>query len=472
MLSESELGRIHRASLQILQQVGIEVLSADAVEVFKSHGAKVEADTLRVRLPVNLVEEAISQAPRRVGLYDRDLATAIELGRGRGAVASGHNAIHVIDSDTGRRRPATKNDIGSFARLADALLAIDVVGIQAMPQDVPARSTLLHAFQAAVTNTSKHIFFSPESLEVVQAILAMARAACGQDSLAPASPVTCQLSPTSPLMWEPGAADGVIEVARAGVPLCILPQPFAGVTCPVTTAGQLALHNAEALSGVVLAQLVQPGSPVIYGSAWTTFEMRLANVLICSPEAAAMRVAGAQLADYYHIPSHTIGPDADAHAHDQQTGWEKMLSTLSALAAGVDLLVNAGMFETGLTVSLEQLVMDAEMVEISRRLLAGVEVSDETLALDVIAAVGPRGDFLTQPHTLNHLRAGALWEAAVSNRSIHEQWLQQGSPDVVARARSRAAELLATHTPAPLAEDRCVAMAAVISKFEKTHAAN
>ncbi|MBN2375130.1 MAG: trimethylamine methyltransferase family protein [Sedimentisphaerales bacterium] len=466
MLSHSELKQIDAASLSILSNVGVQINSDSVLEILAEAGAKVDKGEKTVRFTEDMTRSALSTVPPEIKLYSRDLQSFIVLGKGRMAAASGHNATFVVDSNNGQRRNVTKDDIADFAKIADGLEDIDLVGIQAMPQDVKEEATLLHAYQASVLNSSKHIFFSPESVDVVKAILQMARLACGKTDLYEASPVTCQLSPTSPLMWEPGAVDGVIECARAGVPLCILPQPFSGVTAPVTIAGLLAQHNAELLSGIIIAQLVRPGTPVIWGSAWTTFDMKKANVLICSPEAAALRVAGAQLAAFYKIPSHTIGPDADTHAYDQQLGWEKMLSTISALGAGIDLLVNAGMFGTGMTVSLEQLVIDAEIISICRRFIEGITVNDNTLAVDVVQEIGPRGNFMENPHTLNQLRAGALWEENISNRFGFDAWQAHGSSDIMAKAADRVKAILASHKPKSLPQDVQQAIGKIIEEFE------
>ena len=207
---------------------------------------------------------------------------------------------------------------------------------------------------------------------------------------------------------------------------------------------------------------------MIWGSAWTTFDMKKANVLICTPEAAVLRVAGNQLAAYYNIPSHTIGPDADAHAYDQQLGWEKMLSTLSALGSGVDLLVNAGMFATGMTVSFEQLVIDAEIVAICRRYLYGMPVNETTLAMDAIAEVGPAGNFMGSTHTLDQLRSGALWEENISNRHSYDVWREKGSPDIMHNAAARVQKILAGHRPQPIADKAAQQMRSIVEAFEKS----
>ncbi len=466
VLSENELKCIHEASLRVLSETGMKIRSRRALELLGDSGASVDLERQLVKIPEEMVEDALQSVPSNITLYDRDQESTIILGDGKSYAASGHNAIFILDWETGKRRSAIKKDVADFALLSDALENINVVGIQAMPQDVKPEASLLHAADAAFSNSTKHLYFSPESAGVTKGIFDIARVICGEDDLSTRPILTCQLSPTSPLTWEDGAAEALMETARAGVPCSLLPQPFSGVTAPITLAGTLTVHNAEALSGVVITQLVRKGTPLIYGSAWTTFDMREANVLIGSPEAGLMRIAGAQLARFYHMPSHTISPDSDAHCHDEQNAWERLFTSLCALSSGVDLIVNAGMFATGLTVSFEQLVLDNEMLGILFRFLRGIEVEPETVATETIQRVGPEGNFLTEEHTLQHLRGDEHWRTEISNRCGYDQWVERGAPDVVTNARERARQILKTHKPKELPKDVQQQIAEIIQGFE------
>ena len=418
-----------------------------------------------MRISGALIDRALASVPAAVTLVDRAGDPQATLGADRSYVASGHNAIYILP-DEGPRRPISKTEVADFTRLADALPYIDLIGVQAMPQDVMPEASLLHGVDATFRNTTSHMFFSPESRPGAEAIFAMARAVAGTDDLANKPIVTCQLSSTSPLTWETGAVEALISTARAGVPCCLLPQPYAGVTAPITLAGLLTVHNAEVLSGIVIAQLVRPGLPMIYGSAWTTFEMKEAHVMLGTPEAALLRIAGAQMARYYHVPYHTTGPDSEPHVHDEQNGWERMMTLIAALGGGVDLLVNAGMFASGMTVSFEQLVMDNEMVGIVRRLLAGMAITEESLAVDSIDHIGPGGNFMMEDDTLRHLRSGEHWEKIVSNRAIYEKWRLRGEPDIVANARRHARDLLASHRVPPLPPATQSRLDEIIRAFE------
>jgi len=468
-LSISEIKKIDRASVDILEKVGVRIESKRAVSLLVEGGAIQDKEKNLVKIPEWLTRKALSTVPSHIHLYDRNLKHYFTIGGGRMAAAPGHNGVRFIDHRTGKKRPATCKDCADISKLSDMLEEFEAVAVPVMPQDVNPKSAILHGFNNTVSFTTKHIYFSPDTADAVESIIQISRVVSGEQDLSNHPPITCQLSPTSPLLWDREAADGVIKCAETGIPLSILPQPFSGMTAPVTIAGLLTQHNAELLSGVVISQLVRPGTPVIWGSAWTTFEMKKSNILICSPEASALRVAGAQMALYYKMPSHTIGPDADAHGYDQQLGWEKLLSTLAGLGGRVDLMVNAGLFDSAWTVSLEQVVVDAEIISICRRFLQGVPVNDVTMALDVIAQVGPGGHFMENPHTLNQLREGALWEASISNTFTSRYWEEKGQPSVMDNAARRVDQLLASWEPKSLEKDVRKEIDRIIKKYENEH---
>ena len=467
VLNNDETLRIHENSLEILEHTGVHVESEAVVRMFSELGLHTDIVKKTVKFPRKIVEKCLEGIHQEVQLYDRNGALFAELGKGKIYTASGHNAIYVLDYERNERRNATKEDVGKFALLSDYLPDIDIVGIEAMPQDVKAESSLLHAVDAVFNNTEKHIFFSPERAEVATPIFDIAEIVMDDGSLDERSPLTCQLSPTSPLTWEKGAIEALVETAKKGVPLCILPQPFTGVTSPYTLAGHITIHNAETLTGIVFSQLVNPGSPVIYGSAWSTFDMRTANVLIGSPETVLLRIAGSQMAELYRIPYHTIAPDTDAHTMDEQLAWEKCATAWSACLAHSDLIVNGGMFSTGLTVSFEQLVLDSELFSYVKRLSRGIKVDKDTLALDVIERLGPKGNFMESEHTLKHLGKGEHWEPMVSTREVYENWRKRGMKDIVRKAHEKVDSILKEHRVFELS-DKKKEIQKVIRNFENS----
>jgi len=442
VLSDNEIIQVHEASIHILENTGVKILSKNVLDLLSSCGAMVDFDKKVARMPRKLVEACLSKVPSTFDLFDRNGNKAFTVGDSIPKCASGHNAIFIIDAETNVRRASTLKDVENFAVISDKLDDIDIVGVPVMPQDVTPKATLIYAVKALYENTTKPLFFSTESSTVNKAIIEIMKVIAGKDDISNCPTAISQLSPTSPLLWEEGAVDALVDVSKEGIPLNLLPEPMTGVSAPYTVAGLLTMHNTEILSGIVISQLVRSGAPVIYGSSWTTYDMKYTNAIIGSPETSMLRIAGCQMARYYNMPSHTTAPNSDANAHDEQNSWEKTISNMCAICAGNDVVMNSGMFATGLTISLEQLVLDDEINGIIRRLYRGIEVNENTIAAEVINAVGPRGNFMMEDHTFEYLRSGEFREVKVSNVKNYDSWLEAGSPDVVQNAGKKVKEYL------------------------------
>jgi len=468
VLTSEEVLKIHETSIRILEKTGVHVNSGRVLKSAAEMGLPVDFSRKIVKFPKNIVESCLKSTPKEFDLFSARGLVAAELGRGNSYAANGHNAIFVKDYGKEGRRNAKKEDIGTFALLADSLENFDVVSPEAYPQDVKAEASLLHAVEAIYNNSQKHLYVSPERAEELIPIYEIVKVASDMTDLSKKPPVTCQLSTTPPLSWEKGQAEALFETVSRGIPLSLLPQPYTGVTSPYTLAGYLAVYNAELLSGVVFSQLVKPGTPVIYGSAWSTFDMKTANVLIASPETVLMRLAGSQLAEYYSMPYHVIAPDSDAHTMDEQLSWEKCATTWSAYLAGADLIVNGGMFGTGLMVSFEQLVLDDELFSYIKRLARGIRVDDDTLAIDVIEKLGPKGNYLMEDHTLKYLGSGEHWEPDISAREQYENWKKKGEKDVVRRAHEKVLSILGKKRPEGLPGEKNREIKKIIGSFEKS----
>jgi trimethylamine--corrinoid protein Co-methyltransferase len=339
-------------------------------------------------------------------------------------------------------------DVELFSRICQDLECIDMIGIPVMPQDVPVpRATLLYAVRAVIVNSTKPIYFSTDSLEVNRAIIELCRAAFAGDLSDQVYGIT-QLSPTSPLYWEGSVCEAILDTLETGVPIAVLPEPIAGISAPYTLAGLLTMHNAECISGLVMIQMLKPGSKVMYGSSWTTSNMQSGAALVGSTETTLCRIAGAQLAKFYQVPSHTTAPNSDNHAHDEQSSWEKTLSMFCSVASENDLIVNCGMFATGITFSHEQLLMDEAISAFSRRIAAGLTVNRETMALDLIKERGSRGEtYLTADHTLEWLRSKEYVRPRLTVNGPFASWQAAGGKDTYALAREEVRKL--ENLPAP-----------------------
>jgi len=468
VLSVDEIREIDRATVHVLSEVGVSMASEKACQLLAAAGAQVDHKSGIAKIPEDLVRRSVSSCVQRpLDLCDRSGESFMRLEARRTYNISGFDATYTLDSETGQRRPSTKRDVGDFARLADALPNIHVVGTEAIPQDVPAKSAEIHAVEVILSNTSKHCHFSLSDAEIARTVFRMAKIASGRSDLSAKPPITSMASPTSPLRWEKNAIETLMETASVGVPLHIISQPIAGITAPITLAGVLLLQNVETLAGLVVAQLVRYGTHVIYGYVPTVLDMREANAAIASPEGAVMRIASAQVAKYYGLPSLSAGPDTDAHVHDEQTAWEKAITGFAIYLGGADLMLNPGMFSSGLIVSYEQLVIDNEILGYLERVVRGMRADQETLAVDLVRKVGHGGQFLKEPHTLKQFKS-EHWIPDISCRAAFGRWMHKGGRDIVQSAREKARTILREHHPQELPASTREELARTVKDFEAT----
>jgi trimethylamine--corrinoid protein Co-methyltransferase len=436
VLSDSEIKQINEATIDILGGCGVKVHNRKTLDFMAAKGMDVDPSGQIVRFTRTSIEDAISKVPGSFDVFSREGEYAFTLGDGTPRVAAGHNAVFWVDSDTGKTRESRVADVELFARICDTLAHIDVVGIPVMPQDIPdPKASLLYGVRACIENTTKPVYFSTDKPDVNRACIELLRAAFRGDLGSQVYGMS-QLSPTSPLFWEESVCEAIEDTVKLGVPLAILPEPNAGISAPYTLAGLLTINNAECLSGIVMAQLTKPGAKLLYANSWTTTDMRTGSALVGSVETSICRIAGAQMARFYRIPCHTTAPNSDNHAHDEQNSWEKTLSQFVSIAAGNDLVVNCGMFATGMTCSHEQLIMDEEISALSRRLVAGVNVNEDTIAAGVIKQIGPQGEsYLTAEHTLEYLRTDEYHVPRVAVRGPRASWEAAGAKDTYELAK-------------------------------------
>jgi trimethylamine--corrinoid protein Co-methyltransferase len=466
VLSESEIKHIHAATIDILCDCGVKILGREMLDFLKHKGLNVDEQSQRVRFPKSCIEDTLSKIPQQFEVFDRNGNLAFVLGDRQPKIAAGHNAVFWVDSDTGQTRPSTVADVELFALVCHELDVIDMIGIPVMPQDVPEpRASLLYGVRACIENSTKPIYFSTDNLKINRACIDMLRAAFVGNPQEQVYGIT-QFSSTSPLYWERGVCEAVMDTVNTGVPIAVLPEPNAGVSAPYTLAALLTMNNAECLSGLAMIQLLKPGHKVMYANSWTVTNMTNGAALVGSIETTVCRIAAAQLAKFYNVPSHTTAPNSDNHAHDEQNAWEKTFSQFCAIAAGHDLIVNCGMFATGLTCSHEQLLMDAEISALAKRLAAGVNVTDETIATGLMKKIGPQGEtYLTTEHTLKWLRSGEFIKTDLSVSGSRVLWELRGSKDTYQLAREKTNEYRNRLKAPPLPVEVRARMDEIINSF-------
>ena len=467
VLSEKEIKKIHEASLDILEQTGLLIEDDKVLNILKEAGCEVDFGSQRAKFPRKIVMKTLSSCPKSFPVLDRDGNTAFVLGEDDCVCGSGHNAVFTMIDESGERRDAKLSDVKEFSIVSDALSEVDIIGVPFSPQDVNLNTSLLYAIKQILDVSKKPIFFSCESDIINNAALEMCKTILGVEELNGRSNLISQLSTTSPLYWERGAVRALHKISEAGMPVAFLPQPIAGVTAPFTVAGLLTVHNTEVLSGIAISQIINPGLPVIYACAWTTYDMQRTNVLIGRPESSMLRIAGAQMAKFYNIPSHTTAPDNDSNLHDEQGAWEKMLSTICGIGGENSMIMNLGMLGTGMTITTEQLIMDNEICRIVRRLKRGIEVTDESIAADVIKKVGPKDIFMMEEHTLINLRSGEHALMDVSNGANYGVWREEGKISSADAANSIKKSILEKGIQNPLDDEKSARLADIIAEYEK-----
>ena len=448
-LTEADKRRIYEAALHILAEIGMRILHDEGREIMLAAGCSQDADG-RVHVPEALVVKARHTAPVGISVYDRDAQPAFTLGGYSSYFGTGSDLMHVFDLETGERRATSLADVASAARLCDALDHIDFVMSSAYPHEIDPHRAYLEEFRAMVLHTTKPLVMTAESaadLERMWAAAVVFRG--GADALRVKPYFIVYGQPSSPLEHPHDSIAKLLFCADTGIPLIYSPAPMAGGTAPITVAGHVAQGLAESLFGLVLHQLRRPGAPFLTGMGPAVLDMSTAQSSYNAPEYLQSYGCFVELARWLDLPNWGYAGTTDAQLVDAQAGMEVAELTLLSMLIGSNLNHDVGYLDFGLTGSLEQIVIADEFIALNRRLLGGVEVSDETLALNVIADVGPGGDALAHRHTARHLRR-AQWRPKVLNRKSYERWQDAGAPDLREAARRRARELLATHTPAQL----------------------
>jgi trimethylamine---corrinoid protein Co-methyltransferase len=430
--------RIHRASLEILESVGVRVDDPAVLALLRQHGARDAPSADAVRLPRELVTDCLATCPPTAPFADRRGGRR-ELGPGTPAVFWTGNALHLAEHRT--RRELRGADLAVLARVADACGEVDgMVGTSVA--DVPPAARDVVGFRVMATHTAKHLrpcIFTPAGAET---ILEMAQVLAGGAPLRDHPLASFGYSIVSPLHWSATALGVFRTTAGHGLPLMINSEPMGGGTAPVTLAGCLVLANADALSGVVVAQLLERGRPVIFNLGFAhVLDMSTGVALTGAPENALLQSAGAELARFHSLPS-ASWMSTEAMLPDAQAAAEKMLTGLAHATHGVNVVWGAGNLESTLSMSAEMLVIDDEIIGAIRRVVRGIGVTDETLALDLIREVGLRGDFLTSDHTLRHFR-DEIRHSRLPVRSKRETWERQGGRALGERAADRVQEILA-----------------------------
>ncbi|MGD2039863.1 MAG: trimethylamine methyltransferase family protein [Anaerolineae bacterium] len=443
-LSPSDVEAIHQATLRILSEVGIVLTHAQGREILTGAGASVRGE--RVILPPDLVERSMARCPARVSVRGRGGQT-VSLGDGSLHWHNVGGARDVFDPVSGRRRPATLQNVRDSAFILDALGQATTITPFFTPQDVPGPLMSLAMYRHTLPYTTKPVQ-GPGVANAAEVRLAVRMAAVLGP---PAEVLTLSFSPISPLFFNDDVVEAIIETAHQGIALGPLPCPTAGATAPLSLAGALAQQNAELLASIVLAQLVRPGLPIIYCGRLAMMEPRTGISVWGGVELGLVSAATVQIGHRYNLPVNVYGFSTNAHTLEIQSGYERALNAIVPALAGADELSGIGEMEAGVMGSYAQMVCDDEIAASVQRLRRGFVVDDDALAVDLIGDVmaGSR-NFLAEMHTVRYLRAGELLLTQLADRQEWDAWDRSGRQGMAERAQAQAERLLAEHQVPPL----------------------
>ena len=469
VLSKDGVQKILEAALEILEVTGVAVRSEKAQNILSRVGCSVDKKSAVVKFPSTLVMELARKNDRSVTFYGRTRKHDARLDFEHVHICNDGNGTDALDFETRMRRPSKKSDVAKSAFVADALKGHGINWPSVTSQDVPLGTRHIHDLQASLESTEKHITIATNTTTwEVQDVLELAAAAVGgRDELRRRPLISSIHTSFSPLQIEGENLDAGLAMADAGIPICFYVMPGPGSTGPATLAGSVALGVAEALAGNTIFQAYRPGTAYVFSCGIANMDMKTSTRAGGGPEHGLTSAAYAQVAHRLGFPALVGGFVTTAKEPDQQAAYEKLSSAVTPILAGADMIAGIGLLEDCRTIWLEQLVIDSEMSMIIERMAKGIEVDDDTLALDVIHKVGIAKDYLGQRHTLEHFKTEHFMPI-VTDRSSFDTWVAKGSKTLVDRAGDEVRRILKEHRVEPVRGEVGETAARLIKKRLKT----
>jgi trimethylamine--corrinoid protein Co-methyltransferase len=453
LLTQEQVERVHDASLEILENVGLLVRFEPARAIFEKHGCKVNSEKSIVKFPRAVVEKYRLMMPPTFTFYGRDPKYDRTIPQDSPVIVTGSSAPDIIDPVTGRERRAVSGDIALIAHLINELPAYDVFSISVLADDAPMDQFTIWRLYPALRYCAKPIRISTKDFADAQQIMEMVYLVAGSEEAYREHPfITHHYCPVvSPLTMDNLSTEMIIYFSEQGLPVYPSIVPNAGLTSPMSLAGTLAQGNAEFLAAAVLMQMVRAGTPLIYASLPTVADMRTGAYASGGIECGMLHMACAQMAHFYNVPCGGYVGLTNAKVNDAQAGYETGMSTVAGVLAGMDMLNMGGLIEALKTFDFAKAVIDDEVAQMLKRLKRGLEFNEENLALDIIGKIGPGGSFIVEPHTIKRMKTAGLL-TKLSDRDSRVTWEKKGSLDIQAHAMQRVRQILSTNT-SPLFSD-------------------
>jgi trimethylamine---corrinoid protein Co-methyltransferase len=445
VLSESEIKKIHELSTGVLAETGVRVTVKKMRGLLADAGCRVDEGTKIAKFPPDVVQKHLKTVPREFVMCGHDPGFQRKISPETRVYGGLGTAINMYDLETGGYAQSTLKNLVDHIVLIDYLDNIHSNQMDIWPHDIPMQTIHVEAIRAWARNCKKSFGMGAYGVMPTTDMMEMVSIAMGgRDKIRDRHPFVTIVSIQSPLSTAQIQLEGLMVLAEHGQPALMSPEAMAGTTAPVTLAGLLVQHNAEVLSHIIMAQVVNPGTPVMYGSVSTVAEMRRGTVALGAIEAGMISAAAAQLAHFYDIPCRAVGGGTESKGLDIQCGIEREHSMMLAALGGANYITCVGTIESTTAGAHELTVIDNEIIAMVERAARGIEVNDLSLALDVIRRVGPDGNYLMEEHTQRHFRS-EHFIPRLADREKRDIWEKGGKKDMVLRAREEAKRILSKH---------------------------
>lgn len=452
-LSEEEKLRIHKDSIKILEEIGIRFPSKIALALLESKGARVDWDKQIAFLSENMVKAALETAPKQFIMGARNPEKDLLIPSGFSAYNMDGCGVNTLDFETGERRTAVLQDIVDSARVFEEIDLGYIYWPPISPSDVPYGARSIVSTGTSFINTSKHIMDEVKEKEEVYYLIEMQKAILGNlEAVKERKIYSVTYCTVAPLCHDGDMLEATMELSKFNAPILIYPMPACGTTGPASLRSNIALANAEALSAIVLFQIVSPGVPLLFGAALGVVNVRSGMFLEGAAETTLQMAAMGEMGKYYGLPTMNAGCLTDAKAPGMQAVLEKAITTFPLVLSGIDVVQGIGLIESSMTLSLEQMIIDNEIANLCKRMKEGIDISDEKDFFDDIKAVGHGGHFLKQKNTRAAFRSSEFSQSELCDRNSYDSWAELRSPDMIDLAREKVKKILSGERKNPLPE--------------------
>ncbi len=453
LLSDELVKQIIEEGFALLMNPGIQIHNAEALSLLAEAGAEVDKESMIAKIPEKIARQALDTRPSEFYLYDLDGNQVVHYGGDSVQFTPGSGGITILDSDTQKQRQALTEDYTKFIKLVEMLPQVDAQSTAFITSDVPEGIGDLYRLYLALNFMRKPIVTGAFEKETWWTMKDMLVAVVGSEKELAEKPIAVfDVCPSPPLKWSDITCQNMIDCAKNNIPAQLISMPMTGANSPVTLAGAVVQHTAECLSGVTINQLVNPGAPIVWGGSPATFDMRKGTTPMGAIGTWMINCAYVQVGKELGMPTHSYLGMSDAKVVDAQCGLESSSAFFAALA-GANMVSGPGMMDYESCLSYEKIVVDAEILGMAKRLIAGIDGRQTPIALDIMQELGHTGSYLSHPHTKKWFREELYFPSDVIDRDTVETWEKKGAKSTWDRAHDRVNDLLENYQPSPISDE-------------------